>query len=97
LPPGTTNYSHGYTECQRNGTGGNLSGRYFAARSTIVLTGTDSERLHGEAAAKADMQNVQRYDAPRSMHHMHQHPQRYGLSLARRSIDTDSNALGARG
>ena len=33
LRSGTTNYSQGYSECQRNRTGENLEGRYFASPS----------------------------------------------------------------
>jgi len=33
LPSGTTKYSRGYSECQRNRTGENLRGRYLAALS----------------------------------------------------------------
>jgi hypothetical protein len=49
LSPGTTKYSHGYSECQQIGTGENLFGRYFAAPYVTWLIW--SKGLRGEAAA----------------------------------------------
>ena len=81
LPSGTTKYSRGYSECQRNRTGENLGGRYLAALSvTPFRKRTRCSRPLSVSAAIALLQI--RSDA---------------VLFSPPLIDADSNALIARG
>jgi len=81
LPSGTTKYSRGYSECQRNRTGENLRGRYLAALSvTPFRKRTRCCRPLSVSAAIALLQI--RSDA---------------VLFSPPLIDADSNALIARG
>ena len=81
LPSGTTKYSRGYSECQRNRTGENLRGRYLAALSvTPFRKRTRCSRPLSVSAAIALLQI--RSDA---------------VLFSPPLIDADSNALIARG